>query len=280
MLNARGSALLNVLFATTIVGMITLMAASYFKDLEKKSQQDAVRAQATTVKESLLSLLDNDAAWAKIVALNPSLNCLQVDGIPCDPTGPVVLYEADGTLLGGTAATDGFNLNGLYCNTFNAAVGDPSCVFQFVVNVACVGPCGNTSKLPGDLIARAPKLTLTSTFTYSSSDPKLRGQLNNNNVAYNFNFLRGSRSQTLAGFCNSLDGIFNSTTMTCQAVGAAPPAFNCTVAPWGDPHSWFVGFDATGNPICKKDVKVDAGCPPGAAFVGIRADGSWRCGGF
>lgn len=259
-----------------------IAAGAYFlmaPDPNRKSLKiNNVKYSAEMVKENLMAVLDNDAAWAKTIELNSNLACLRTPGTCATSSfGAINVYDADGTLVAGLAPTSGFDLSGKPCNTFSSTGPDLNCVFKYTVTASCNGACEPTTLVPGMPVAVSPRIRIVGSFQFASKDKDLDQRLSGLNPTYRFDFMRGSKGKTLSQYCNSIEGVFDQRTSICRSAISKPKSFDCTTA---NPHSWFIGFRKDGTPVCKNDMKLGLNCPSGTAVLGYSADGRMICGAF
>lgn len=276
--NSHGSALIWTMAVVVCLAVIVSILPGYFTQIDRSYKGEAVKTSASMIKESLMSLLDNDAAWSQTVAHNPQLlACLSISGAVCGPAnfGAIRIFDGAGNAFQ-TAKNEGFDLSGSKCSTFDANLGDPTCVLQYQVSwPGCSGPCPATVIPTGFLVAANPSINLTGTLIYSPIVRNLIGLINTQSSALSFNFLRGTRSKTLSKFCNSISGIFKQDSMQCQKQLYVPNTFTCVTA--ANPYSWFKGYDSSGTPICQDDINIHFGCHDGAGVVGYTQDGTLQC---
>jgi hypothetical protein len=279
-----GSVLLWVLIAATIVPAIIFTLPIFFQQMITAEKTAAVQSSAQMVRDSLQSLVDNDATWAQIVSKHPALGCLTVNGADCGPIlntpgGVAVrLYDGDGNMLSDITPNAGFDITGAPCNTFDPALGSDTCIFQYQLNVKCNGPCAPTSGIGPAIVASSPSLIITSTFLYSPKDRARLRELKLDSTNYTINYVRGAKANTISNVCNSLQGVFNQQTMTCTAPGSRPASFDCRAI--AGPTGFFAGLKSDGTPDCRPDPKVNTGCPGGQGVVGIDSRGFIICGPF
>lgn len=278
--NQSGSAMVIALIISVIVAIFASTLPRYFGELNREYQVHNAQATALMLKENLISVLDNDAAWSQTVARNSNLSCLATPGAICSTLGDIQVYEADGTPLISNNPTDGFDIQGNVCHTFNATTGDDQCVYQYKISWSCVGACTATTFSINPLVAASPQVQLKGTLIYSPKRSNLKGALRTSDASggtvssYTINFARGHNDNTLSNYCNSINGTFDQTSGNCQATTGEPQSFTCAA------HTWFQGFDASGNPICSNDVKISSSCASGQAALGYDSNGGIICGPF
>ncbi len=281
-MNRRGSAMSLALVAGAVVAIFSTIVVSSFSKNEYLQKVDQYRSMASIIKENLLSIVDNDAAWARIVRApgNPALACLAVDGGNCGAGnfGIIKVYDANGTVVINNAANEGFDISGNRCTSFDAINGHESCIFKFVITANCSGPCGITQYPAGMIVAPSPKIQVQATIQFKPLRAIMGSAVNVTSTQYTFNFIRGNQDGSLAKYCSSLNGIFDAKTNICAAPGTVPADFDCTVL--AGPHAWFAGFAADGTPQCANDSKVGVGCSDTTAIVGYMPDGSVVCSGY
>ena len=278
--NQKGSALLWVLGAASIIAVISAALPQFFSSNEQDFKINYAKNSISIVKESLIAMLDNDAVWAETLNRNPSMACLKTAGMTCaaGPQAGINIYDADGSVYLSSAAISGFTFSGEPCNQFNAVIGHATCVLKFNLSWECNGPCVPTEFNGGVLIANKPGLKLKASFIFSPLQIKLKNLIDKQSTAYTFDFIRGSQSKTLSSYCNSVSGIFNQQTQTCAASNAEPGTFDCTTLM--GPHAFFIGFNLDGTPKCMNSINLNNNCPAGMAIIGYQSDGSIACGTF
>jgi hypothetical protein len=259
--------------ATMAVAMLT-----YFDSLNSSLQTTNTTAVATQVKENLIAVLDNDAAWIQTVANNPSMACLRTNGAICDSAafGEIAVFEGDGSLWFDANPKKGFDVSGQPCDTFGDNDGN-RCVFRFSIRPECLGgSCTPTELLPGALIATKPKIRVTGQFTFARTGLSSRSKLNP--TLYSFDLTRGNAERTLSKFCSSVDGLFDQFNSRCKSLIGDKDTFDCTqiVGPGG----YFVGYAPDGTPKCDRTAMFAATCPKGSAVVGLGYRGNLICGPF
>ncbi len=278
--NNKGSVLLSVVIVGGLIAAFAMVLPKFYSDNEILFKGNYIRNATSIVKESLIALLDNDAAWAETVNQNPGMACLRTAGAVC-PSGPqpgIDIFEGDGSLYLSKVSTSGLTLNGEACNKFDAVNGNSTCVLKYTVTWECNGPCAATKFDNGVLIANKPNIKLKATLKYSPDLQNLKNLLDTSLNKYTFNFIRGSRSKTLSKFCNTISGVFNQQDQSCSAATAEPGDFDCTTLV--GPHAYFIGFRPDGSPKCMNDINLPSSCPAGTAILGYEADGRVNCGPF
>lgn len=267
--------------ATFVAGAAA--AAAFFmlgKDPNMKfAKINNARYSAEMIKENLMAMLDNDAVWAKTVEKNPKLACLRAPGT-CNASnfGVIDIYDADGNLVDTTTGSRGYDYSGRPCDRFSLVRPDTTCVFRYTVRWECSGACGTTTFVDDLPVAVNPKIRLLGSFEFAAKDPDLKDKLTSKNKAFTFDFVRAAKAKTLSQYCQSIEGIFDQRSGTCKSALSTPDSFDCTVL--NGPHSWFVGFESDGTPICKDDAKLGQACPNGTAMLGYTQDGRIQCGPF
>ncbi len=282
--NESGSAILWVLGAAAVVAVISAALPQLFTANERDFKINHLRNSIPLVKESLIAMLDNDAVWAETLNHNGSLDCLKTAGqiCPSGVNGNFDVYDADGTQFLSQSATSGLTLSGKPCDQFDAINGHPTCVLKFDLSWECNGACVPTAFDSAVTIANKPALKLKAKLLFSPKDKKIKTLIDEQSTAYTFDVLRGSHTKTLSGFCNSIAGVFNQQTQTCDSSKSEPGTFNCVnlMGPLLGPHSIFVGFNVDGSPKCAASAYVNAYCSAGQAILGYNSDGGIICGAF
>lgn len=283
LMNSRGSALLWALVSAGVMASMATVMPGYFTQIKKANRHALLRASIVVVKESVMSVLDNEAAWVKTVEANPSLACLRTNGGNCGagPGGEIEVRHGDNSVFIANSATAGFDLQGRSCNEFNAADGHETCIFQMKVSWECeTSPCEATVLPAGFLTAARPRLRLRSTFAYAPRDQAQRNALNIGSPEFTFLFQRGSQSKSLSRYCNAVQGLFNPNTLECDS-SLTPRTFDCKdPAQGGADYLWFMGWDANGALMCAPDPKVGVRCPDGSGVTGYDERGFLGCQGF
>ena len=288
--NQRGSTIIYGLIIAGILGALALVVPTYFQSLSKAVQMERNRTSALLVKESLMSMLDNEAVWAATVnnPANANLACLRTPGATCQPNdfGLIQIFQADGTSFIDNAPETGIDTRGEKCTTLAVEGVDDSCLFRMRVTWECplnaTGSCDPTTLEAGQLTAAQPKVRLKAAFEFvgrSSQDVMpLQSETQNKVSRYSIDFIRGGQKKNVAGFCQSVNGLFDPTSSTCKSTVSPSKSFNCKDIVGGP--AWFVGFSADGTPICAKDSNTQVQCPEGTAIVGYYTSGDFACGPF
>jgi hypothetical protein len=277
--NQNGSALLWVLGAASVVAVISAALPQFFNSAEQDFKVNYSKNSITMIKESLIALLGNDAAWVETLRHNSSMDCLKTAGITCSSGlhSGFDVYDADGALYLAQNASSGFTLSGEPCNQFSAAAGHATCVVKFNLSWECNGACVPTA-FDGVLVASRPNVKLKADLIFAPLVNKIKNLIDQQSKAYSFDILRGTQAKTISNFCNSMNGVFNQQKQTCKTANSEPVDFDCTVS--NGPHAILMGFENDGTPQCWLDLNVGTSCPEGEAITGFRADGRYFCGAF
>jgi hypothetical protein len=286
----KGSALIIALLAVVTIAILAAILPSMFNQNLKAIRALSARTAALTVKENVMAVIDNDAAWVATLnnpTNNGALRCLKINGAVCTAANfqTLEINESDGAPFIQNGANRGFKFDGTPCSTFKAGGITDDCVYKYTITWDCgPGPCKPTKLQAGNPIALEPSVHIKGAFEFSPKENSLAGMVANDPTGplggpstYHIDFTRGSQSKTLSKFCNSIDGIFDQQTKECES-NLGVKGFDCTTIL--GPQSWFAGFNPDGSPNCIWDPKVNKSCPPGTAVRGYAADGGLVCGGF
>lgn len=164
-----GFGIIEILIAFGLVGILTAVMTTLFSNIQKQQRQTNLTTSINSLRETILKTLTDGRAWENTINdatnLAASTTCL-VNRTACthtillaaEPDPPInayydaapfnnlpVLRDAGGVGGGAIitgAATGGFNINGVPCNTFVAppGVGNDGCPFQWRVRMQFVCP--------------------------------------------------------------------------------------------------------------------------------------------
>ena len=153
-MRAKGFSLIELMVVVGILSILVYFGGGIFVSSVERSRISANSSTVLAVRDSILSLIRDDSAWAATVAgNNAAFGCWTATG---DCTGQVGwlgfdLLESNGARFRGynpNIATNGFGRDGQLCNTFNAAAPNPTCLFRFTFSrrfvcdggVSCIQP--------------------------------------------------------------------------------------------------------------------------------------------
>lgn len=189
-LNNKGFSLLQVLTATTILGVVsaTLMASIF-----EKAQFKAMSKTKTGIaaaRSNLKNVMLHNVSWYYTIydsvneAQNPEIACVrgtaEAFNVNCNnASGTLRVVDASQNVFYNTfSQTQGFDKDGLICNSFDSANGNFSCPLRAVVTWSAncsTDPCYK----PNDIIVEVK-------FEYKTSDSDKKIAFNPSN--YNFAF--------------------------------------------------------------------------------------------
>lgn len=195
--NPKGMSLVEVMIVMTIMSMIGLGTATLMKNMFSIQNRANVKAAATEIQNNLKNLLENDTSWSNSINLGANttiLGCLQDGSGGCTNGGGPARTNwdvrdnslANNSYYNASSVSGGFDMNGNFCDAWNAA-GNDACPFRY--NLQWIADCG-TRPAP----CNKPAVTIQGTFLFSptdASDPRNRINVND----YNFTILRGERTR-------------------------------------------------------------------------------------
>lgn len=186
-------------------------------------------------REQVKQYLSNQHSWDSTRAnAQNDFSCL---GFNCTSGQefPLQLHDsAGGLFFNSQIPSNGFNIDGKLCTTFDHDNPDPSCPFRMTVywRPDCGGPA-NCSK---------PALSVGVRFEYSVSDENPLGPLNVER--FNFELLRQALDNTLESACQSLGGSFDTVTNGCNIQPKLASLGDCGAG------KTMTGFSADGTLKC------------------------------
>ena len=267
----KGSALTISLVTVAVISAAFIGVYSIFLQAEKSALRILTKSSAMMIKESMMSLIANDAAWSETIARNANLACLRAAGAVCDPAsvGTFSLFDGAGNVVfDSTNAAAGFDLTGASCSSFPSQ----ACPFRFEFRIDCgVLGCAPTLLSAGQIVPPQPNVDVVGRMQVEPSRNWMNLALTG---PYAFQFSRTSPTRSLSSVCAKMGGTYNSVTEDCTSPVSAPPSFTC---PRG---TMFQGFQVNGLPNCSVDRRFNTSCPVGTAVLGYVSDGSIICGSF
>lgn len=210
------------------------------------------------VREQIISSLNADDSFSKIVNANADMNCLKTRtdcSAKKNAAWKISVISSDAQVLTDPSnPSQGFTMDGRVCTGFDPGVGNPQCPFRFEVTwepICQAGLCAN------------PQNRLVGILIYNN--PAKKNDFDVNRLGFTvFSTLQDS---TIDASCATLNGSYDSINGTC----VLPLAGFC---PKGQ---IVVGIDDNNNKICKP--LYNQMCPPGTrlAIDGTTATGTLIC---
>lgn len=286
-LSKRGMGLIPVIISAGILGVIALGALTTFDILSKQQRQMNLSFQASIVRNSLVTVLNNSKAWkntigspANNLASGTMLDCLE-NGNPCTtnqstdlPAGgiPIGYSQSPGggspgvlikqildpsgvVVLDSSSPTNGYTAQGTPCTTFDDNNGNDACPLKYEVRWWAKCNCKNPGCAPviatDSCVGAQPLLQITAKYKPSSTSHQTFNPANYGTPP----FIQG---QTPDGACWQMIG--TNIVETCAVnvgIGTATPAATLDVN--GGIHT---GQDVIGNPCAGQPegtIKYDIG---------------------
>jgi len=261
MRNNRGLSLVEVL---VYLGLSSVVIFAAFSLLRTSTSMQAVSGTFNNLNDArtmILENLKNNTAFTKSLDYPQNsavFNCIKQQRSCTGEGGPFTLLNEAGAevLLASRhhSPSDGLNMRGEKCNTFNATNGNDDCPFSYSVHWVprCSGDCIN------------PIVELRATLIYRpSNDDK---KLSINTAAYNIIYVKTDLTAKLNQTCEALGGT-PGPGETCIQSFAGPPC---------GPHRFIIGFTQDGQKICKR--LGGHKCPKGQVLLGVDVHGIAQCG--
>jgi hypothetical protein len=205
----------SMMMALAAAGLVTVAALSVAKwskeTLQIQKSNDPSKA-AQLIRENILNSLSSSGVWEQSLSNNANLStCIADKSCAFDGNSYVDfdLYSNSGSvLLKSSDASNGFDLKGMVCNSFNSTNGNDSCPLRFVTQVRAdcsVLVAGQCDVQLRGILYYAPLQTGSSLLARSLNSDK-----------YGFNFHLGAIDGTMQAACVALGGSFNKSTLGCD----------------------------------------------------------------
>ena len=261
--NNHGLTLTEVMIAITIVSVTVLTAVSFNSLFFTRAVGEFDQQGLLHIRNEINQLLLDDESFAKTVANNPSLSCVQNKGSDCrGQGGRITLYDRHGGeylfVAQSTSTSSGFSTKNGPCNTFSTA-GNAACPLQYALSWQPV--CPSTGKCSN------PAILLTATLDYKPGANAPEKNLLNPS-RYNISLNRSQTHDTFSVTCSQTGGTYSSLEKKCIL-----PARNSS-CPVG---TFLKGFSKNGEIICIKPVNAGQRCAPLRVVVGIDNTGKVVC---
>lgn len=139
--------MVEVLVVSTILGVIIAFTGTLIVQVFRSQKKDEASSALLLVRDSFADQFKDPSAWKEIRARNPTLTLAFTD---------ITVYGSDGAIFKNFnpgIPTNGFDLKGQLCNTYNSvqALADPNCPFrprvQWRQQAANTGSCAGVIEL-------------------------------------------------------------------------------------------------------------------------------------
>lgn len=143
----RGFSLIEILIATSVLGMLAMGVITTFQQLAKQQFRSNMAAQSDVFRRNMIAHLQNEQAWQRTMndAANTSMACLRNSTSCTGAGGPFRLRDSQNGMVydAMTSPTAGLTADGRPCNTFNAVDGDDVCLLRMELSWTpiCSGTC-------------------------------------------------------------------------------------------------------------------------------------------
>ena len=263
----RGFTLMELVVATAISGAVLLGAASVVNDMVQRQTTSKYRTNLTSLKNQIISNIQNDQAWANTVVNNAVFGCLST-AAGCTQLAPteISLYDAGinnggvmiGTTNGGALPRrNAFALDGRKCTDADAAA---DCPIHATVQwrPLCVSYTNNLKPCDKDRAQDSINLIFTIDQPYLTS---LRFDVNDFNVT---NMLRVKRNMASTVECTQY-GLMYLPNGYCDSQTGASCGASCTGT-----GCQFFAPDQNG---CVNPIAFGGGYNPTCADADVNSDG-------
>ncbi len=254
--NDKGSALMIVIiFSASVLIVMTAISQWLTHQLAMNTDME-YQARAYYVQSLLVSSIQDDTAWS-ITEQDPRngsmFDCLKLNSCGSIPQKFVLVGRGGNVVLDSRNSSDGFNLQGVPCNNFDATNGNPDCPFHY--DLTWVPDC--TSCTP-------QSVQVSGSFLYNFGNKNVHIPKN-----LNFSLIRGT-TMTLADNCRAMGGkVDDNNTERCVLPIIAPDCGNGQVMIGGNPSD--------GRQVCRALAAVNSPCPGGWAATNFGPQGEVQC---
>jgi hypothetical protein len=129
--NVKGVTLIEALVSLTLIFIALWISISAVQSTRSNGDYAKTALSINMVRSNFLNILSSPQAWQNTLNGNPSIGlCESAGGSYCDG-GALVLYNEEGQVFYNQSLTsgdkDGFNMNGVVCNSYDSANGSFSC---------------------------------------------------------------------------------------------------------------------------------------------------------
>ncbi len=248
----RGASLIQVMIASAVAGIVSLLIVSVMQNLLKMNKQINVKTNAIMIKQSIVSILQNSESWEHTLDANTvKMGCIK-NGVSCAAYADLDEVDPDkreGELFvlkdSHNNTVRGFTSNGVPCTGFvdpTAGADGPlpgvdSCPFGVVLKF--LADCPDASN------CIKPLVKISGYIYYNSRKQKFPYNPENNKI----DFIRSGDS--VAYMCAQFGGTYNSAAKTCGGVGNTVAVAPVVAA--GNPCPLEHAFSAGNSPITMVD---------------------------
>ena len=194
-----GMSLVESVIVVSILSLAGLGTTTLMTTTARMQQRSNTRSSFNQLKNNLKNIINNDTAWARMIALSANqdatganLSCLR-DNLPqaqwCTHgytgTDFDVVYEDGTSFYTANTATSGFTNTGATCSTYSSS-GNDDCPFRYTLKV--------TYKCPGTsppTTCKKPSVKIDATLVHSPATSGSANRVNLDDYAFTIN--RGER---------------------------------------------------------------------------------------
>ena len=258
MWNEQGFSLVEIIVAGAISAAVVVGTSSIFIDSTKLESSQERLFWISARRIEFQTLIRSANSWNAVLANNPAMSCFAA-GTSCQSasTPQPLKLPIDNLVLDGASNSVGMSNKGIFCNSFDATIGNSACPVGLKLN--WVALCDDANCLHAQ-----PKMMI-------GFQAKETGGVLQDFKSYDLVVFKDPTLDSLNGVCTAMSGKLVGTNCSIPSLSKSCDPANTS----GAGATYPLGFDSTGTVICGKP--NPGSCAPSDVATGFDANGGILC---
>ncbi|MFZ4404659.1 MAG: PilW family protein [Pseudobdellovibrionaceae bacterium] len=265
--NNKGFSLIETMIAATMTAVVVGGTMSYYISLQNRNVQNNIITELDSFNRELKANITNPVAWDNTRSNNTEFDCYSTNSCNTDLKKFEVFDKFSRSFYDAKSTNKGIALNGIACDTFNAALDSADCPVSLDLTWRVICDGSYDAKILGSKCAE-PLVEVEA--KYKKNQLASIANLNFNKLNFKYVVSMSSMLSVPAFVCKNHQGQIDKNG-NCEV-----PMYSMDCS--GQPGTMFqgieVGADGAPKPKCEQFIQADSKtCPAGEAVTGYSSAG-------